>query len=172
MVIAVFLGGHVHKEAAHHAADTIVADQQNGLVGVFLFDLIEQSIDPVGQVEAAFAAGEAGGHLGPEPLEFLTEPGGAVKAAKIEFHQSVVDLNGNADGIGHRLGGLPRPEQGRAEDHIDALVQGGLGQELCLLLPHLGQGDIGSAADQILITRNCKPAGRIKFVLVGEELGF
>ncbi|MGM9659614.1 MAG: lactate utilization protein [Faecousia sp.] len=26
--------------------------------------------------------------------------------------------------------------------------------------------------NQILITRNCKPAGRIKFVLVGEELGF
>ena len=25
--------------------------------------------------------------------------------------------------------------------------------------------------NQILITRNCKPAGRIKFVLVGEELG-
>lgn len=26
--------------------------------------------------------------------------------------------------------------------------------------------------NQILITRNCRPAGRIKFVLVGEELGF
>lgn len=26
--------------------------------------------------------------------------------------------------------------------------------------------------NQILITRNCKPAGRIKFILVGEELGF
>ena len=29
-----------------------------------------------------------------------------------------------------------------------------------------------SICNQILITRNCKPAGRIKFVLVGEELGF
>ena len=28
-----------------------------------------------------------------------------------------------------------------------------------------------SICNQILITRNCKPAGRIKFVLVGEELG-
>lgn len=26
--------------------------------------------------------------------------------------------------------------------------------------------------NQILITRNCRPAGRIKFILVGEELGF
>lgn len=26
--------------------------------------------------------------------------------------------------------------------------------------------------NQILVTRNCRPAGRIKFVLVGEELGF
>lgn len=26
--------------------------------------------------------------------------------------------------------------------------------------------------NQILITRNCKPAGRIKFIIVGEELGF
>ena len=29
-----------------------------------------------------------------------------------------------------------------------------------------------SICNQILITRNCRPAGRIKFVLVGEELGF
>lgn len=29
-----------------------------------------------------------------------------------------------------------------------------------------------SICNQILITRHCKPAGRIKFVLVGEELGF
>lgn len=29
-----------------------------------------------------------------------------------------------------------------------------------------------SICNQILITRNCKPAGRIKFVLVGEDLGF
>ncbi len=29
----------------------------------------------------------------------------------------------------------------------------------------------GCICNQILITRNCKPAGRIKFVLVGEELG-
>ena len=29
-----------------------------------------------------------------------------------------------------------------------------------------------SICNQILITRNCKPAGRIKFILVGEELGF
>ena len=29
-----------------------------------------------------------------------------------------------------------------------------------------------SICHQILITRNCRPAGRIKFVLVGEELGF
>ena len=29
-----------------------------------------------------------------------------------------------------------------------------------------------SICNQILITRNCKPAGRIKFELVGEELGF
>ena len=26
--------------------------------------------------------------------------------------------------------------------------------------------------NQILVTRNCRPAGRIKFILVGEELGF
>ena len=26
--------------------------------------------------------------------------------------------------------------------------------------------------NQILITRNCRPAGRIKFILVGEDLGF
>lgn len=26
--------------------------------------------------------------------------------------------------------------------------------------------------NQILITRNCRPAGRIKFILIGEELGF
>lgn len=30
----------------------------------------------------------------------------------------------------------------------------------------------GCICNQILITRNCKPAGRIKVVLVGEELGF
>lgn len=30
----------------------------------------------------------------------------------------------------------------------------------------------GCICNQILITRNCKPAGRIKFLLVGEELGF
>ncbi len=30
----------------------------------------------------------------------------------------------------------------------------------------------GCICNQILITRNCSPAGRIKFVLVGEELGF
>lgn len=30
----------------------------------------------------------------------------------------------------------------------------------------------GCICNQILITRNCKPAGRIKFILVGEELGF
>lgn len=29
-----------------------------------------------------------------------------------------------------------------------------------------------SICNQILITRNCRPAGRIKFILVGEELGF
>ena len=29
-----------------------------------------------------------------------------------------------------------------------------------------------SICNQLLITRHCKPAGRIKFVLVGEELGF
>ena len=29
-----------------------------------------------------------------------------------------------------------------------------------------------SICNQILITRNCRPAGRIKLVLVGEELGF
>ena len=29
-----------------------------------------------------------------------------------------------------------------------------------------------SICNQVLITRHCKPAGRIKFVLVGEELGF
>ena len=29
-----------------------------------------------------------------------------------------------------------------------------------------------SICNQILITRNCRPAGRSKFVLVGEELGF
>ncbi len=30
----------------------------------------------------------------------------------------------------------------------------------------------GCICNQILITRNCRPAGRIKFILVGEELGF
>lgn len=30
----------------------------------------------------------------------------------------------------------------------------------------------GCICNQILITRNCRPKGRIKFVLVGEELGF
>lgn len=30
----------------------------------------------------------------------------------------------------------------------------------------------GCICNQMLITRNCKPTGRIKFVLVGEELGF
>lgn len=30
----------------------------------------------------------------------------------------------------------------------------------------------GCICNQILITRNCRPAGRIKFVLVGEDLGF
>ena len=30
----------------------------------------------------------------------------------------------------------------------------------------------GCICNQLLITRNCKPTGRIKFVLVGEELGF
>ena len=29
-----------------------------------------------------------------------------------------------------------------------------------------------SICNQIVITRNCRPAGRIKFILVGEELGF
>ncbi len=36
-------------------------------------------------------------------------------------------------------------------------------------------GDCKSAeciCNQILITRNCRPAGRIKFILVGEDLGF
>ena len=26
--------------------------------------------------------------------------------------------------------------------------------------------------NQVLITRHCRPAGRIKFIIVGEELGF
>lgn len=30
----------------------------------------------------------------------------------------------------------------------------------------------GCICNQIVITRNCKPAGRIKMILVGEELGF
>ena len=30
----------------------------------------------------------------------------------------------------------------------------------------------GCICNQILITRNCRPAGRITFILVGEELGF
>lgn len=30
----------------------------------------------------------------------------------------------------------------------------------------------GSICNQILITRSCRPAGRIKFILVGEERGF
>lgn len=30
----------------------------------------------------------------------------------------------------------------------------------------------GCICNQLLITRNCKPTGRIKFVIVGEELGF
>lgn len=29
-----------------------------------------------------------------------------------------------------------------------------------------------SICNQILITRNCRPAGRIKFIIVGEDLGF
>lgn len=29
-----------------------------------------------------------------------------------------------------------------------------------------------SICNQILVTRNCRPAGRIRFILVGEELGF
>lgn len=29
-----------------------------------------------------------------------------------------------------------------------------------------------SICNQILITRNCRPAGRIKFIIVGEELGY
>lgn len=29
-----------------------------------------------------------------------------------------------------------------------------------------------SICNQILITRNCRPAGRIRFIIVGEELGF
>ena len=29
-----------------------------------------------------------------------------------------------------------------------------------------------SICNQILITRNCRPAGRIKFILIGEDLGF
>jgi len=30
----------------------------------------------------------------------------------------------------------------------------------------------GSICNQVVITRNCRPAGRIKFILVGEDLGF
>lgn len=30
----------------------------------------------------------------------------------------------------------------------------------------------GCICNQIVITRNCRPAGRIKFIIVGEELGF
>lgn len=30
----------------------------------------------------------------------------------------------------------------------------------------------GCICNQILITRSCRPAGRIKFILVGEDLGF
>lgn len=30
----------------------------------------------------------------------------------------------------------------------------------------------GCICNQLLITRNCKPVGRIKFIIVGEELGF
>lgn len=30
----------------------------------------------------------------------------------------------------------------------------------------------GSICNQMLITRSCRPAGRIKFILVGEDLGF
>ncbi len=30
----------------------------------------------------------------------------------------------------------------------------------------------GCICNQILITRNCRPAGRIQFIIVGEELGF
>lgn len=30
----------------------------------------------------------------------------------------------------------------------------------------------GCICNQILVTRNCRPAGRIKFILVGESLGF
>lgn len=33
------------------------------------------------------------------------------------------------------------------------------------------KGD-GSICNQFLITRSCRPAGRIKFILVGEDLGF
>jgi hypothetical protein len=30
----------------------------------------------------------------------------------------------------------------------------------------------GCICNQLLVTRNCRPAGRIKFILVGEDLGF
>ena len=30
----------------------------------------------------------------------------------------------------------------------------------------------GCICNQIVVTRNCRPAGRIKFIIVGEELGF
>ena len=51
-------------------------------------------------------------------------------------------------------------------------------QRFCRKTPCTVTGSCGnckspeSICNQILITRNCRPAGRIKFVLVGEELGF
>ncbi len=51
-------------------------------------------------------------------------------------------------------------------------------QRFCGKTPCTVTGSCGNCkspeciCNQILITRNCRPAGRIKFVLVGEELGF
>ena len=51
-------------------------------------------------------------------------------------------------------------------------------QRFCRKTPCTVTGSCGNCkspeciCNQILITRNCRPAGRIKFVLVGEELGF
>lgn len=47
------------------------------------------------------------------------------------------------------------------------------GETPCLVTGSCGDCKVpGCICNQIVITRNCRPAGRIKVILVGEELGF
>lgn len=109
---------------------------------------------------------------------------------------NAISLDGqmvNIDGMGNRLAAISYgPEKilviagmNKVEDTLDAALtrartvaapmnkQRFPGQTPCMVS--------GSCADcrseqsicnQILVTRNCRPAGRIHFILVGEELGF